>query len=113
MTDYISVNPDEKHILAADAHNAILLGEDEEGHKCVLLVPRQIYLAAMAAWLDGKAGYYKRTGKFVGVGCIEFAAKLRTDCHHHLMEYDDYDEVKIDVPTYEATTEFNIDMEHG
>src|SRR4051794_26572562 len=105
----VTVNPDEKHILSADGDNAILLGsyapsEDSMFERCVLIVPRSVYLNALSQWLDGKANYREQcNGEFAGVGYIMFEeAELQKDMWHHLNDFDESSESyhSIDVPTY-------------
>jgi hypothetical protein len=116
----IMVDPDDKHILSADEHDAFLLGRVDYKERCVF-VPRSVYLAALSKWLDGKAKYREiYQGGFAGVGWITFDdAELQKDAHHYLNDFDEVDpddescEVRaVEVPTYRGEA-FDIDMEHG
>jgi hypothetical protein len=113
----ITVYIDDHHILSADDNNAILLGhtddDDEDDDRCVLLVTREVYLAATSAWLDAKAEMARTyNGEFCGVGPIYFnKAKLHNEVEHRLPALDAVKgEVVVDAYT---ATEFEVDMEHG
>jgi len=117
----VLVNPDTKHILSADSDHAILLGSSgDELDRCILIVPREAYFAALSAWLDRKSDYRDRySGDFCGVGDILWNdAALQSDRSYHFFdhEFNDDDETvttkKVDSPCYRATS-FEIDMEHG
>lgn len=113
----VHVNPDTKHILSATATDVILLGRDgDEFETCIALVPRETYLAAVVAWLDYKARYFKHTREFAGAGYIRFTDPKPTDKSFHLNEYPDDDGeviVRTIRPSVFTATVFEIEMEHG
>lgn len=109
----VTVNPDEKHILAATHDEVILqgyIGDDCE--LCVLIVSRPAYHAAIHGWLDGKAEYFRDTKEFAGVGSILFSAQPVAALERSCFLYDDMRDKTIPVPAYSAET-FTVDMEHG
>jgi hypothetical protein len=115
----VDVNPDAHHILSADKDNVILLGQvysDETGDwdRCVVVVARSLYLAAISTWLDEKA-IRCTPDKWVGVGYIQFRnAKVRAEGAHLFDRYEDRDwhfEMPVNVTVYEAA-EFEIGREY-
>jgi hypothetical protein len=125
-TTNVSVDPDQLHILAATATEAVLLGTTAIGENenirwlpCIIHVPRTAYLEAMSGWLDEKADYYSRYGHYCGAGNIVWEAQMTGDTVNIADDLDDLvDKLTnskkrwVNVPIYTGS-DFTVDMEHG
>lgn len=86
-------------VIKNDVHLSII---DEDGHDCILSIPRDRFVKSMNDWLDRKAEYWKNWGHYCGVGYV-----LVYDC----IKTGETDFAIIYSP--QESSEIIVDIEHG
>ena len=106
-----TISTDGPDVLAATPSEVILRGRqyaEPEPIDCVVHVTRDLYFAAVTAWLNQKAIYFATYKSFCGVGTIDFERLTPRPGHVRLR----IGEKVKSVLAYDAAA-FTVNMERG